>query len=280
VWKRVEVAALEAGLLAHRLRPIDTGPMSCTALRVAIVVVLATVPAHAWSDNPALELRVAAGEHWRLETTRGPVHVWIPPHYDATTAATVVFVHGYNTNADTMWTGAQLPQQFASSGINAMFIACGAPDAKVPPVVWPALDGLLASVTAATGQHMPRGPVVAIGHSGAYRTIVEWLDNRALQTVVLLDGAYAEGGQFAAWVTASHDHRFINIADETQSYSELMHRAMPGTVRVDGLPETDFTAKARAARILYVRTGIGHWPLVTGGVAIPAALRLLGVPQA
>jgi len=254
--------------------------MSWTALRLAIVIALASVPARARSDDPAIERRVAAGEHWRLETTRGPVHVWVPPHYDATTAATVVFVHGYNTDADTMWTGAQLPQQFASSGINAMFIACEAPDAKVPPVVWPALDGLLASVAAATGQRMPRGPVVAIGHSGAYRTIVEWLDNRALQTVVLLDGAYAAGAQFAAWVNASHDHRFINIADETQSYSGFMHRAMPGTVRVDGLPETDFAAKARAARILYVRTGIGHWPLVTGGVAIPAALRLLGVPAA
>jgi hypothetical protein len=117
---------------------------------------------------------------------------------------------------------------------------------------------------------------VAIGHSGAYRTIVLWLANRALQTVVLLDGAYGELDRFAGWVRASRAHRFINIAYETQSYSDFMHQAMPGTFRVDGLPELDFAADARAARVLYVRTDIGHWPLVTGGVAIPAALRALG----
>jgi hypothetical protein len=142
-------------------------------------------------------------------------------------------------------------------------------------MVWPSLDGLLAAVSAGTGKHMPHGRLVAMGHSGAYRTIVLWLANRALSTVVLLDGAYGELDRFAEWVRASRNHRFINIAYETQAYSDFMHHAMPGTVRVDGLPDTDFDDSARDARVLYVRTDIGHWPLVTGGVAIPTALRAL-----
>jgi hypothetical protein len=223
------------------------------------------------------DLRVAAGQHWRLETTRGIVHVWIPPDYDPITAAAIVFVHGYNTDVDTMWDGAQLPQQFARSGVNAMFIACEAPYSKLAPMVWPSLDGLFRAVATGTGKTIPYGRRVVMGHSGAYRTIVLWLATRTLQTVVLLDAAYGELDRFAEWVRASRGHRFINIAYETQGYSDFMHHAMPGTFRVDGLPDTDFDADARAARVLYVRTDIGHWPLVTGGVAIPEVLRALGV---
>jgi hypothetical protein len=259
-----------------------TPPVACE-LTTDVAVDLATSPISTPAPEPPevapIDPRVAAGEHWRLETTRGPVHVWVPPDYNAATAATVVFVHGYNTDVDTMWTGALLPEQFARSGVNAMFIACEAPYGKLAPMVWPSLDGLLASVAAGTGKRMPHGRLVTIGHSGAYRTIVLWLANRALSTVVLLDGAYGELDRFAEWVRVSRNHRFINIAYETQSYSDFMHQAMPGTFRVDGLPETDFEADARAARVLYVRTDVGHWPLVTGGVAIPAALRALGVPR-
>ena len=232
-------------------------------------------PAPEVLEPSPLDVRVAAGQHWRLETPRGVVHVWLPPEYDAATAQTVIFVHGYKTDLETMWTGAQLPQQFAHSGVNAMFIAPEAPAAKLAPMVWPSLDALLRAVTTGTHQPLPRGRVVAIGHSGAYRTIVLWLANVKLQTIVLLDGAYGELDRFAEWVRASKAHRFINIAYETQTYSDFMHQAMPGTVRVDGLPETDFDDTARKARVLYVRTDLGHWPLVLDGVAIPDALRAL-----
>jgi hypothetical protein len=223
-----------------------------------------------------LDLRVAEGQHWRLETPHGVVHVWLPPEYDAATAQTVIFVHGYKTDLETMWNGAQLPQQFASSGVNAMYIAPEAPYAKLVPMVWPSLDALLQTVTTGTGRALPHGRIVAIGHSGAYRTIVLWLPNVKLQSIVLLDGAYGELDRFALWVRASKAHRFINIAYETQSFSNFMHQSMPGTVRIDGLPEAaDFDDDARKARVLYVRTDVGHWPLVLDGVAIPAALRAL-----
>jgi hypothetical protein len=225
------------------------------------------------------DIRVATGQHWRLDTPRGVVHVWLPPNYDPATAATVVFVHGYKTDLETMWTGAQLPQQFAHSQVNAMFIVPEAPSAKLVPMVWPSLDALLKTVTAGTKQPLPKGRVVAMGHSGAYRTIVLWLANQRLGTIVLLDGAYGELDRFAEWVRASRAHRFINIAYETQPFSDFMHQSMPGTLQVVGLPDAiDFDDTARAARVLYVRTDVGHWPLVTAGVAIPAALRALGAP--
>src|SRR5262245_10916638 len=45
--------------------------------------------------DAVLDQRVGAGRHWRIHTSRGAIHVWIPADYDPATAATVVFVHGY-----------------------------------------------------------------------------------------------------------------------------------------------------------------------------------------
>jgi hypothetical protein len=203
--------------------------------------------------------------------------VWVPRGYDPKTAATVVFVHGYNADVDLMWSGARLPQQFALSGINAMFVAPEAPYGKVAPMTWPSLNALLRTVAESTHESMPHGKLVAIGHSGAYRTIVLWLANASLSTVVLLDAAYGELDRFAIWANTA-GHRLINIAFETQPLCDFMHRSIPATKRFDGLPTTGFPEEIRSSRVLYVRTDVGHWPLVTGGVALPLALRSLEVP--
>jgi hypothetical protein len=42
----------------------------------------------------------------------------------------------------------------------------------------------------------------------------------------------------------------------------------------EGMPKT-----ARKARILYIKSDLGHFPLVTGGIAIPMILRTLRAKQ-
>src|SRR5688500_7378502 len=54
--------------------------------------------------------QVREGRHWRFDTDSGPVHVWIPRDYDATTAQTVLYVHGYWQDADAVWTEHHLPE--------------------------------------------------------------------------------------------------------------------------------------------------------------------------
>jgi hypothetical protein len=217
---------------------------------------------------------VRAGQSWRFETARGPIHVWIPASYDPATAATVVFVHGYHVDVDTAWRDYRLPQQFALSGINAMFIAPEAPDGKYAQVAWPSLRGLVASVAAQIDVRMPTKRLVVMGHSGAYRTLAVWLANDVLDTVILLDAVYGEYS-FAPWVRSSKSHRLINIAYETGRYCDYMHRQLPSTVRIDGLPLQGFPE----GRILYAKTDVGHWQLVTDGVAIPLTLRAIAVPM-
>ena len=224
-------------------------------------------------DPPALDDIVRAGRSWRLETARGPVHVWIPAGYDPTTAATIVFVHGYHVDVDQAWSEYRLAQQFALSGVNAMFIAGDAPISKRASIVWPSLDALIRTVKDGVDVAMPAGRLVAAGHSGAYRTLAVWLANKTLDTVVLLDAVYGEM-RFADWVRQDKTHRLINVVYETGRFSDEMHAMLPSTKRVDGLPLEGLPD----SRILYVKTDVGHWQLVTDGVALPLALRAIDVP--
>ncbi len=224
--------------------------------------------------EPAPAPAVPSGTHWRIATDRGPIHVWIPAHYDRATARTVVFVHGYNTSVDEAWSDYHLQEQFAHSELNAMFIACSAPRSLERPVTWASLPALLRAVAAGTGEALPAGELVAVGHSAAYRTLVLWLGNRGLRTLVLLDAAYGEEDRFLAWARDDKRHRLINVASDTIEESNWLHAFLPGTKRIYGLPAR-WSDDARAARVLYVRTGIGHMPMITGGVALPLALRAL-----
>ena len=42
----------------------------------------------------------------------------------------------------------------------------------------------------------------------------------------------------------------------------------------EGLPKN-----ASRARILYIRSALGHFPLVTGGIALPRSLQALRAPR-
>ena len=276
----VGVAAILAGTAAAYAPPASLRPvaLSLPATRARSTVADAYV---AQDDVPALSIPklVGDGDHWRLETARGAVHVWVPHTYDPATAITVVYVHGYYTDVDGAWRDHRLPEQFALSGINAMFIACDAPSFKDKPVAWPSLHALLAAVVADIGVPMPKGRVVAIGHSGAYRTLEEWLGNQRLDTIVLLDADYGDTWGYRNWLYSSKQHRLIDVADDTLSAGDALHRMMPGTVVVDGFPDDELLDDQREARILYIRSAMGHMPLVTGGHAIPTLLRALRAPR-
>lgn len=220
---------------------------------------------------------VANGRHWRIVTPNGPVHVWIPPGYRRRRADTVVYVHGFYTSVDRAWKEHFLASQFASSAINAVFIACAAPAGPGERVAWRSLASLLDAVTRGIARPLPRRRIVAVGHSGAHRTLREWLDEPQLDTIVLVDAAYGEIESFRAWVLARPRRRLINIGDGTKKAGDQLHASLPGSVMLDGFPdvEDEIPPAAAKARILYIRSSLGHFPLVTGGVALPMILRTL-----
>ncbi len=220
---------------------------------------------------------VEGGRHWRLTTKRGPVHVWTPKGYRPRRAETVVYVHGFFVHVDTAWKSYKLETQFAASAINAVFIAPEAPASGAEPVYWTSLADLLDEVERQIGESLPRRRIVTIGHSGAWRTLLEWLDEPQIDTVVLVDAVYGEIDQYKKWVLADESHRLIDVGDDTRSWTDKLHAELPDTYTLEDFPSLDdgIPPDARRARIVYIKSKVGHRPLVTGGTALPMILRTL-----
>lgn len=273
---------------------------SLTALALALALVHATAAAEdspgAASDpgaggapaaarrgeEPPTPLELAeAGQAWRLATRRGPIRVWAPNGYDPATAATVVYVHGYYVDVDGAWTEHRLPEQFAASYLNALFIVCGAPESPRERVTWPSLASLRAVVARRVPIEMPAGRTVAVGHSAAHRTLEGWLDERGLHTIALVDAAYGELWRYARWLRGARQRRLINVGADTRWRTDRFHRALRATRVVRGFPPPEagtLPEAARDARIIYIRTSRGHMELVTDGVTLPMLLRALRAP--
>lgn len=225
---------------------------------------------------------VYGGRHWRLEVPgKGPVHVWIPKGYNRKRGAgMVIYVHGYHTTADKTWENHKLGLQFKNSKQNAMFVVPEAPQNMNEGVVWDSLTSLKKTIQKANIR-LPSGPTIAIGHSGAFRTIASWVDNRFLSRIILLDAMY--GGQ-KAWedfITSgkkTSSHKLIilgkDTADKGKSFAKKFPRArilkkMPKSFY--GFPESIRKGKFK---VLFVKTEISHSAIVTSMSVIPVLLRL------
>lgn len=239
-----------------------------------VLAVLATLLLSATAGADARHVRIQTRHH-------GPIHVWVPDGYDAAHAGVVVYVHGYFANVDDAWRVYKLAHQFAASRLDAMFIACEAPTSAGDAVSWPSLSELLARVDAEPSLELPDGPVIAVGHSGAHRTLSEWLGDPDLDTLVLLDALYGKVDEVDQWLTSSPDHRLIDVSVITRPWAEQLHAELPETLVFEGLRSVraDHGKSARHARVVHVRARVGHMPLVTNGRALPTVLRTLRLPR-
>ncbi|MBA3452495.1 MAG: hypothetical protein H0T42_05290 [Deltaproteobacteria bacterium] len=228
-----------------------------------------------------IAIAVEAGKHLRLDGPHGPIHVWIPAGYRAETGATIVYVHGYFNPVDVAWTSHQLPEQAALSGLNAILIAPEAPVQQKVGVNYPDLSELIRFVEDKAVVQRGAALTVAIGHSGAYRTIYEWLDEPMLDQVILVDAMYGDEDTIVEWAKASDRHRLIMIGEDTVLGTEAVAAKLPEIVTLDRFPPTYemWPAEAKSARLLYIRSQFSHMPLVTEGYALPAVLRLLPVER-
>ncbi|HEY6176663.1 MAG TPA: hypothetical protein VIX73_19540, partial [Kofleriaceae bacterium] len=221
---------------------------------------------------------VLGGKHFRIATGRGAVHVWVPPEYDRETAGTVIYVHGYYTDADGAWREHDLARQFKASRQNAMFIVPDAPASNDDEVQWPALKDLRRAVTRAN-IHLPDGPVVVIGHSGAFRTVMQWVDHRLVDQIILLDALYAGEAAFDEFIASgkrADDHKLIVVAASTAEESSSFARRYKFAVAREGMPSTvgGLTRRERGAKLLYIRSQFEHMAIVTSGKVIPMLLRV------
>lgn len=224
------------------------------------------------------EEQVAGGTHWRIKTGAGAVHVWVPAGYDRKTAGTVVYVHGYYTDADGAWREHALAKQFRASKQNAMFIVPDAPAGNEQDVKWHALTNLRKAITRAN-LRLPDGPTIVVGHSGAFRTVMKWVDHKVVAQVILLDALYGGEKAFDDFIGSgkrAKQHKLIVVGADTAEESKSFVRRYPFAVVRDKMPSSaeGFSKREKRAKLLYVRSQYEHMAIVTSGKVIPQLLRL------
>lgn len=217
---------------------------------------------------------VAGGWHWRIQTDHGPVHVWRPARYDSRSAGTVVYVHGLFNTVDEAFRQHKLAEQFAESRQNALYILPEAPTAGADPPNWNSLAELFSTVWEKTHLTPPRGPLVLVGHSAAYRTIVQWLTHPAIAEIILLDALYGDEDEYANWLNG-HPGRMALVARGTTKWTEPFIKRFKRVAVRNAIPESyaAFTKRERGAKLLYLRSQYGHMEIVTEGRTIPVLLR-------
>ena len=235
------------------------------------------------SSAPATD-QVSGGTHWRLQTDRGPVHVWQPRGYDAATAGTVIYVHGYYTNADGAWVQHALAEQFATSKANALFIVPEAPSGGSEEVSWPVLADLLKEVERQLPGIGPHGPIVAAGHSGAWRTLGNWAEDKTVDVFLLLDALYGMDDKFQAWLgrhPGSDEPRMTLVSKDTANRVAPFLEKVRAAKRRARLPETyrDLSPAERNAAVLEIASDLSHMEIVTTGKVLPVLLHRSSLRQ-
>jgi hypothetical protein len=236
------------------------------------------------TSAPATD-QVSGGSHWRLLTEKGPVHVWQPRGYDPATAGTVVYVHGYYTNVDGAWVQHALAEQFAASKANALFIVPEAPSGGSEEVFWPVLSDLLQEVERQLVGIKARAPIVAAGHSGAWRTLGNWTDDkpegrindRKVDVFLLLDALYGMDDKFQAWLArcpGSDEPRLTLVSKDTASRVAPFLGKLSTSKRRASLPESyrDLSPAERSAPVLEIASDLSHMEIVTTGKVLPVLL--------
>jgi hypothetical protein len=219
------------------------------------------------------------GEHSRFVSPRGVIHVWRPGPYNARSAGIVVYVHGYFTDVDQAWADDHLAEQFQASGRNALFVTPEAPEGRGEEVRWKNLTTLLSDVEQGWDSPLPAGPIVLVGHSAAYRTIVNWLHDPRVKSVILLDGLYRNERQFLRWLRYAPNHQshhLVLVANDTARHSQRLARRFPQARKLNRIPDSpgEFTPQEKRARLLLLRSQYEHMEIVSSGKVIPVLLEL------
>jgi len=253
-------------------------------LLVSASVWLTTSPVHAQDaaikpSAAAVEKSLLGGKHFKISYPKmGSVHVWVPKGYIRKSAGIVVYLHGYYTTVDKAFVDHKLAEQFQKSRQNALFIVPACPGGKDEAVVWNSLSQLKKSVQAANIR-LPDGETVVIAHSGGFRTVRRWTDNKLLKEIILLDAMYGGFNEFKEFIAtgarAAH-RRMILVTSDTDTQTRAFTKEFAFAVTRTGIPAdyTGFTSREKKTRLLYIKSQYDHMAIVTSMAVMPVMLRL------
>jgi hypothetical protein len=235
---------------------------------------------HAMFPHPARDAgHVYGGRSYPadLHYRDSSVAIFVPKGFrsgDATDL--VVYFHGWRNSIDSAFGTFRLAEQFAGSGVNAVFVFPEGPK-NAPDSFGGKLeeaDGFKLLVgdvlNALTERHIVRtrsvGSIVLAGHSGAGRVMSFILLRGGLtdriSEVILFDGLYEKTEKFTHWLDHSTG-RFVNIytADggTKQESENLMDDLSAWGISFRKVQEPGLTGEdLRSNRILFIESDLTH----------------------
>lgn len=183
-------------------------------------------------------------------------------------------MHGYYTHIDEAWQEHKLAQQFAASRRNALFVAPEAPSAPEEAQSWTSLRRLLSTVLRAARVGTPPGPIVVVGHSGAYRTLVLWLNEPSFHQLILVDALYGNEPDFLDWLARERSNHMTLVVKGTAKWADPFVKKLPYAMTLPQIPSSiyELSREQRAAKLLSMRSQYGHFELITEGRTLPVLL--------
>lgn len=247
--------------------------MMQSSLSGLFLILILIIPLTSNGKNPAEALKQTSF-YKRYTTSAGPIHVWKPATYDHKTAGTVIYAHGYYVDADKAWKNHKLSKQFEDSKKNAVFLVPEVPSDFEEHIPWDSFDKLLLYAKTA-GVKFPKGPMVVMGHSGAYRTIVKWLPSKKINEIYLLDAVYLHHEEFRKWALKRKSNRLIALSEITYKNSLLLIKDVKDAVLRGDMPDHgEFTEKEKKAPILVIKSQYDHHAIIETMKVIPSILQL------
>lgn len=236
------------------------------------------------AERVDLRETVAGGEHLRLWTSRGAVHVWRPSNYRPKSAGLVYYLHGYYVNADAAWDEYRLAEQFAAGNKNALYLVPEGCAGDYEPPFWDDPAELEKTVTRLSKIPMPHGPKIILAHSGGFRTAAPWTKtNTKFRQIQLVDGLYgSQMPRFRDWIKHGEaQQQLVLTSTDTAWRSEMLAAMIPGSVtRMEIPPADDFSPAEKKAPLIYMRSQYSHMELVTEGKTIPFLLSIAPLEDA
>ncbi|MFH1525306.1 MAG: hypothetical protein ABIJ40_02420 [Bacteroidota bacterium] len=215
----------------------------------------------------------SAEDHYRDSS----VLVFIPQNFDrAKEVNYVLYFHGWRNNIDTALVQFNLIQQFAESGVNAVFVLPegpkNAPDSfggkmedkgGLQNLIGDAQNFLLQNKIISSDKI---GSITLSGHSGAYRAMAFSLMRGGLtdkiKNVILFDALYGQMEKFSHWIS-NYGGKFFNIYTSnggTKDDSEALMEDLDGWgisyYSNEELKMTD--ADLRDNRLIFIYSDLEH----------------------
>ncbi|HWU87498.1 MAG TPA: hypothetical protein VN253_09500, partial [Kofleriaceae bacterium] len=126
---------------------------------------------------------------------------------------------------------------------------------------------------------LPEGPIVVMGHSGAFRTVMQWVDHRLIDQIILLDALYAGESAFDEFIHKgkhADEHKLIVVGADTAQDSVGFVKKYKFARAREKVPAamSGFTKDERRSKLLYIRSQYDHMAIVTSQKVIPLLLRV------